>query len=87
MMMVFMSLSPSFVALFTRAWIEISKKLTLQQQNAVALFTRAWIEMLLTFATHGLPYVALFTRAWIEIEHEIPSVAVLLCRPLYEGVD
>ena len=33
------------VALFTRAWIEIIQKNTLQTAVTVALFTRAWIEI------------------------------------------
>ena len=33
------------VALFTRAWIEISRAYRRKQSNFVALFTRAWIEM------------------------------------------
>ena len=35
------------VALFTRAWIEIVKKIGKDFKTKVALFTRAWIEMLL----------------------------------------
>ena len=34
------------VALFTRAWIEISKKPSEKKNPLVALFTRAWIEIL-----------------------------------------
>ena len=33
------------VALFTRAWIEIDKRLVSQFNGRVALFTRAWIEI------------------------------------------
>ena len=33
------------VALFTRAWIEITRKGGTIPKNIVALFTRAWIEM------------------------------------------
>ena len=33
------------VALFTRAWIEISHRRRLILQSSVALFTRAWIEI------------------------------------------
>ena len=33
------------VALFTRAWIEISKCRSIFHPRAVALFTRAWIEI------------------------------------------
>ena len=35
----------TFVALFTRAWIEIRTQQKTPMQNIVALFTRAWIEM------------------------------------------
>ena len=33
------------VALFTRAWIEISPNIPARNIKIVALFTRAWIEM------------------------------------------
>ena len=33
------------VALFTRAWIEISDDVVASTEIAVALFTRAWIEI------------------------------------------
>ena len=33
------------VALFTRAWIEISRMICPSVKNIVALFTRAWIEI------------------------------------------
>ena len=36
---------PTAVALFTRAWIEIVRHLTVYGRYVVALFTRAWIEM------------------------------------------
>ena len=56
------------MALFTRAWIEISMVFTAYKLCKVALFTRAWIEIrilgnICVFDTR----VALFTRAWIEI--------------------
>ena len=35
----------SKVALFTRAWIEISKRKGKSKEELVALFTRAWIEI------------------------------------------
>ena len=35
----------AFVALFTRAWIEIRSGSRRYQSLAVALFTRAWIEI------------------------------------------
>ena len=58
---------PSHVALFTRAWIEISFTVPVFFTVRVALFTRAWIEMFWSaFISIGV-FVALFTRAWIEI--------------------
>ena len=36
----------NYVALFTRAWIEIVESLLNQLGLKVALFTRAWIEIL-----------------------------------------
>ena len=36
-----------YVALFTRAWIEIRVTKTTMSFHRVALFTRAWIEILL----------------------------------------
>ena len=56
-----------FVALFTRAWIEMSDKYPFFVKNSVALFTRAWIEIFATALYCLLYLVALFTRAWIEI--------------------
>ena len=35
----------SYVALFTRAWIEIAQTHNARKNECVALFTRAWIEM------------------------------------------
>ena len=35
----------TWVALFTRAWIEIMKPYNIPQIIRVALFTRAWIEI------------------------------------------
>ena len=53
------------VALFTRAWIEISTGLMYKGLNAVALFTRAWIEISKNKIQGVAMEVALFTRAWI----------------------
>ena len=39
------ALHEKVVALFTRAWIEISCHEKLSSVRAVALFTRAWIEI------------------------------------------
>ncbi len=55
------------VALFTRAWIEISWLYLLCQTHSVALFTRAWIEIAPCVYYQYPTVVALFTRAWIEI--------------------
>ena len=56
-----------FVALFTRAWIEILKKEKETRTRSVALFTRAWIEIHDIICVANEKSVALFTRAWIEI--------------------
>ena len=55
------------VALFTRAWIEITEEPIPHLITLVALFTRAWIEIALTVTENITEAVALFTRAWIEI--------------------
>ena len=55
------------VALFTRAWIEISHLTGVLKSNVVALFTRAWIEIQSQVTDFVTQVVALFTRAWIEI--------------------
>ena len=57
------------VALFTRAWIEISSSSSEDFTTSVALFTRAWIEISPFMKNAPLKPVALFTRAWIEIAH------------------
>ena len=56
-----------FVALFTRAWIEINKLASKKVSLTVALFTRAWIEIFTVPSWGKIEVVALFTRAWIEI--------------------
>ena len=55
------------VALFTRAWIEISLINRIAEVKVVALFTRAWIEIAPKGESRSSQSVALFTRAWIEI--------------------
>ena len=55
------------VALFTRAWIEISLEMDSRFCGVVALFTRAWIEIPCLSHCALRLFVALFTRAWIEI--------------------
>ena len=78
----------SLVALFTRAWIEMSVYRTCHSGRRVALFTRAWIEIHADFILLIEPCVALFTRAWIEIlTYPATFSAVVGGRPLHEGVD
>ena len=55
------------VALFVRAWIEISAKLAKRSCDFVALFVRAWIEIWEDEEPFDIGKVALFVRAWIEI--------------------
>ena len=58
----------NLVALFARAWIEISQSPKNLSHHFVALFARAWIEISPTGVyTITEDYVALFARAWIEI--------------------
>ena len=59
------------VALFTRAWIEMTALSENLYSARVALFTRAWIEMTQKGKIDVDILVALFTRAWIEI-HFVP---------------
>ena len=77
----------TLVALFTRAWIEISFAVATADVTIVALFTRAWIEIDTVYFANGIIIVALFTRAWIEIKRTTPSLPMLMSRPLHEGVD
>ena len=42
------------VALFTRAWIEMGKDLSIIAIEEVALFTRAWIEIMLNTAIYRI---------------------------------
>ena len=57
----------TYVALFTRAWIEMASRGEKRSLTAVALFTRAWIEIINIKFTFIKNLVALFTRAWIEM--------------------
>ena len=58
----------TFVALFTRAWIEIVDRTSpVEVMMKVALFTRAWIEIRNLVKSTKVILVALFTRAWIEM--------------------
>ena len=75
------------VALFTRAWIEISSIDDEILKKEVALFTRAWIEIAMAIAACAEGAVALFTRAWIEICFCLRDKFTGAGRPLHEGVD
>ena len=75
------------VALFTRAWIEISSLKSGLAKAAVALFTRAWIEISRHWERLQAAFVALFTRAWIEMSKRAVLVRFKPRRPLHEGVD
>ena len=77
----------SAVALFTRAWIEITAFCLDNANYRVALFTRAWIEIASQNYKDHVPLVALFTRAWIEIFLLNFMLSQDNCRPLHEGVD
>ena len=75
------------VALFTRAWIEMTTPSANRACVTVALFTRAWIEIAEGVYLNDNTAVALFTRAWIEISFQAQKFTSCICRPLYEGVD
>ena len=79
--------SAFYVALFTRAWIEILSLLYCAFVKTVALFTRAWIEITPPLSVARSSQVALFTRAWIEIAISSADEKASVSRPLYEGVD
>ena len=76
-----------FVALFTRAWIEITSSALNTVPQSVALFTRAWIEIAPLTLIVTVFCVALFTRAWIEMPVRYGRGSTCSRRPLYEGVD
>ena len=75
------------VALFTRAWIEITCTALIRIISPVALFTRAWIEIAQLQHIRKTNVVALFTRAWIEIDFWLILRPLSASRPLHEGVD
>ena len=75
------------VALFTRAWIEISPATASADTVTVALFTRAWIEIVAQCQAIRSCQVALFTRAWIEMMKLDTPFIDRKGRPLHEGVD
>ena len=57
----------AYVALYTSAWIEITKKELAATPIKVALYTSAWIEISYTANLKNEKGVALYTSAWIEI--------------------
>ena len=65
------------VALFTRAWIEISIHRLWEDKHQVALFTRAWIEIKLQHSTNVSKSVALFTRIEITLSIYASSVSIV----------
>ena len=73
------------VALFARAWIEITKKLPVPQAGSVALFARAWIEIRSSGYVKGDVTVALFARAWIEIRQNIHTCLLNIESPSLRG--
>ena len=81
------SFNQILVALFTRAWIEITCNYRSIYRKLVALFTRAWIEIKWQPLFALLIIVALFTRAWIEISFSEQTINTGDSRPLHEGVD
>ena len=76
-----------FVALFARAWIEITNACVVHFKSDVALFARAWIEMNMLIIYIINTHVALFARAWIEIMSLEKATDLTVSRPLCEGVD
>ena len=81
------SYSSQYVALFTRAWIEMTFFLTIRFAMPVALFTRAWIEIKTT--SWNSLFVArrpLYEGVDWNIFPAKPA-SVFKSRPLYEGVD
>ena len=75
------------VALFARAWIEMSFIMRSRFVSEVALFARAWIEINPKgYKLRNYP-VALFARAWIEIRFIVYIITGFCGRPLCEGVD
>ena len=75
------------VALFARAWIEITWNKKKERLFTVALFARAWIEMNMLIIYIINTHVALFARAWIEIMSLEKATDLTVSRPLCEGVD
>ena len=77
-----------YVALFTRAWIEIkNKKQRNRSDNASPSLRGRGLKYNLGFEMSFLLPVALFTRAWIEINKKGQQRLYNIRRPLYEGVD
>ena len=75
------------VALYTSAWIEISKTFISRPYVAVALYTSAWIEILALNQEAVFSQVALYTSAWIEIKDWAWTQKPPWSRTLHECVD
>ena len=81
------TLPSPYVALFTRAWIEIYSYKSKLYQTYVALFTRAWIEIV-------IPHIIISAVCcrplhegvdWNQIYDKLTEMRA--SRPLHEGVD
>ena len=55
------------VALYARAWVEISAIALTSSASLVALYARAWVEISSIFVRSETMAVALYARAWVEI--------------------
>ena len=77
----------NIVALFTRAWIEITASTVASPAVAVALFTRAWIEIESVYLRDNESFCRPLYEGvdWNVNMMLLPSLSE--CRPLYEGVD
>ena len=74
------------VSLFTREWIEIYGLATANGCIIVSLFTREWIEIVRL--TAFLPAVLSPSLRGSGLKSPVGHFpALLLCLPLYEGVD
>ncbi len=77
-----------YVALFTRAWIEMQIQCTDEYTSAESPSSRGrGLKSDVKSAFYVMNYVALFTRAWIEMYVQVRFAGVSICRPLHEGVD
>ena len=55
------------VALYARAWVEITLQSAIILALIVALYARAWVEIRLWRQDADVGFVALYARAWVEI--------------------